>query len=485
VGRRLIRAGLFSFMPARISVFLLGVVLAMASPPLTLTTLHSFDFTDGESPSALVQGTDGNFYGTTYYGGSNTSCSNLGCGTVFKITPAGTLKTLYNFCAQTGCTDGSVPVGLVLASNGNLYGTTQYNGANGYGTVFEITEAGKLTTLHSFDWTDGAEPNAGLVQAANGSFYGTTFYGGANGYGTVFEIAASKLTTLYSFCAQASCADGEYPKADLVQAVDGNFYGTTYGGGAHSYGTLFKMSPTGKLTTLYSFCSQTSCTDGADPLAGLVQAANQNFYGTIYGGGAHGVGTVFKITRGGALTTLYSFCSQSNCVDGANPAAGLVLATNGKFYGTTGVGGAHGVGTFFGITGSGKLTTLYSFCSQTNCTDGSYPESLLQATDGSFYGITDGGGTNGNYGTIFRLSIGLGPFVKTLPTSGKVGVHVIILGNNLKGATSVTFNGKAAAFTASSSEIRTTVPSGATTGFVQVTMPAKTLKSNVVFRVTK
>ena len=315
-------------------------MLAIASPPLTLTTLHSFDFTDGESPSALVQGTDGNFYGTTYYGGSNTSCSNLGCGTVFKITPAGTLKTLYNFCAQTGCTDGSVPVGLVLASNGNLYGTTQYNGANGYGTVFEITEAGKLTTLHSFDWTDGAEPNAGLVQAANGSFYGTTFYGGANGYGTVFEITAGKLTTLYSFCAQANCADGEYPKADLVQAVDGNFYGTTYGGGANGYGTFFKMSPTGKLTTLYSFCSQTSCTDGANPLAGLVQAANQNFYGTIYGGGAHGVGTVFKITRGGALTTLYSFCSQSNCVDGANPAAGLVLATNGKFYGTTGVGGA-------------------------------------------------------------------------------------------------------------------------------------------------
>ena len=480
---RLLARGLFCSIPARISVFLLGVGLAIASPPLTLTTVHSFDFTDGESPSALVQGTDGNFYGTTYYGGSNSSCSSLGCGTVFKITPAGTLKTLYNFCAQTGCTDGSVPVGLVLASNGNLYGTTQYNGANGYGTVFEITEAGKLTTLHSFDWTDVAQPNAGLVQAANGSFYGTTFYGGANGYGTVFEITGSNLTTRYSFCAQANCADGEYPKADLVQGIDGNFYGTTYGGGANGYGTVFKMSATGKLTTLYSFCSQTSCTDGVNPVAGLVQAANQNFYGTIYGGGAHGVGTVFKMTRGGALTTLYSFCSQSNCIDGANPAAGLVLATNGKFYGTTEVGGAHGRGTFFGITGSGTLTTVYNFCSQTNCTDGSYPASLLQATNGIFYGITDGG--EANYGTIFRLSIGLGPFVKTLPTSGKVGAHVIILGNNLQGATSVTFNGKAATFTASNSEVKTSVPSGATTGIVEVTTPTKTLKSNLVFRVTK
>jgi uncharacterized repeat protein (TIGR03803 family) len=239
-------------------------------------------------------------------------------------------------------------------------------------------------------------------------------------------------------------------------------------------------------TTLYSFCSQAECADGDAPAAGLVQATNGNFYGTTYYGGAHGDGTVFEITVGGKLTTLYSFCSKAECTDGTAPEAGLLQATNGNFYGTTSdYGTVYGDGTVFEITAGGELTTLYSFCSKAECTDGTAPEAgLLQATNGNLYGTTEAGGAHG-YGTVFSLAVGLGPFVKTLPPSGNVGMAVIILGNDLTGATHVTFNGTPATFTVvSSSEIKTTVPRGATTGPVKVTTPIRTLTSNVNFRVS-
>ena len=210
-------------------------------------------------------------------------------------------------------------------------------------------------------------PYAGLVQATNGDFYATNAGGGANGGGTVFRITPSgTLTTLYSFCSQSGCTDGAGPYAGLVQATNGDFYGTTQLGGANSRGTVFKINPSGTLTTLYSFCSQGGCTDGAYPYAGLIQATNGDFFGTTPAGGANGYGTVFKIAAGSTLTTLYSFCSQSGCTDGASPHAGLVQATNGDHYGTTTSGGANGpgTGTVFRITPSGTLTTLYSFCSQ-------------------------------------------------------------------------------------------------------------------------
>src|ERR1022692_2116302 len=213
-----------------------------------------------------------------------------------------------------------------------------------------------FTTLHSFDGTDGATPLAGLVQATNGDGYGTTSQGGANvcadfsNCGTVFRITPSgTLTTLYSFCAQSGCADGYYPYDTPVQASNGDFYGTTSGGGANSYGgTVFKITPSGTLTTLYSFCSKSLCTDGGGPYAGLVQATNGDFYGTTVEGGTHGDGTVFKITPSGTLTTLHSFCAQV-------------------------VGKICSDGTVFKITPSGTLTTLHSFCAQVVgkiCTDG-------------------------------------------------------------------------------------------------------------------
>jgi uncharacterized repeat protein (TIGR03803 family) len=338
---------------------------------------------------------------------------------------------------------------------------------------------------------DGYYSEAGLIQASNGDFYGTTTFGGAGGVGTVFRITpGGKLTTLYSFCSQSNCTDGEYPEAGLVQATNGNFYGTTYGGGgANGRGTVFKITPGGTLTTLYSFCPQSGCPDGGSPQAGLIQATNGSFYGTTFAGGAHDLGTVFKITPGGNLTTLYSFCSVGypDCADGDLPRFGaLVQATNGDLYGTAPSGGAQiYYGTIFKITPGGTLTTLYSFCPQSGCPDGDDPRgTLVQDTNGNLYGTTFAGGANG-FGTVFSLSVGLGPFVETQTTSGKIGAAVKILGTNLTGATSVTFNGTTATFhVVSSSEITTTVPTGATTGKVKVVTPHRTLTSNVNFRVT-
>jgi uncharacterized repeat protein (TIGR03803 family) len=488
------------------------------APAQGFATLHAFDNTHGANPYAgLVQGTDGNLYGTTTNGGAN------GYGTVFRIPPAAAQPTaqggpnavgtvpiitqgepfamLHSFCSQSDCPDGANPyAGLVQDTNGNFYGITYYGGANREGTVFKITPSGTLTTLYSFcsqsECTDGDQPHAGLVQGTDGNLYGTTYYGGANGQGTVFKITPSgTLTTLYSFCSQSGCTDGDDPYAGLVQAADGNFYGTTVSGGANNDGTVFKITPSGTLTTLYSFCSQSGCTDGDQPYAGLVQGTDGNLYGTTYYGGAgayesecpdsEGCGTVFKITPGEPPTTLYSFCSQSGCTDGAGPYAGLVQATDGNLYGTTYYGGASdacdgGCGTVFKISRSGLLTTLHSF----DYTDGNEPYAgLVQDTNGNFYGTTSGAGAHG-YGTVFSESVGLPPFVKTQPTSGMVGEAVKILGANLTGATGVIFHGHWAAFkVVSSSLITTTVPAGATTGPVEVVTPSRTLFSNMPFQV--
>jgi uncharacterized repeat protein (TIGR03803 family) len=475
---------------ALVTLLILAVITTGAAQAQTFKTLFSFDGSDGSSPFAgLTQGTNGDFYGTAKFGGANG-----GYGTVFKISPAGTLTTLYNFCSQPDCADGYSPTGGVLqATNGNFYGIANLGGANGDGTVFKITAAGKLTTLYNFcsqpGCADGSRPFAGLVQGTNGAFYGTASIGGAIGEGTVFKIEPSgKLTTLYSFCSQSNCTDGANPEGVLVQGTDENFYGTTFAGGAKGdYGTFFKITPSGKLTTLYSFCTQSGCADGYNPQAGLIQDANGDFYGTTLGGGNSGdYGTFFRITSGGELTTLYRFCSQSSCADGYNPSSELVRAASGDFYATTSAGGANAQGTIFSITPTGTLTTLYSFCS-TGCTiAGYYPTAgLLQSTNGTFYGTTYEGGTEGA-GTIYSLSIGLGPFVEAMPNSGKVGAAVEILGTNLTGATSVSFNGTQATFRViSSTEIKTNVPTAATTGIVQVTTQSGgTLTSNVPFRVS-
>jgi uncharacterized repeat protein (TIGR03803 family) len=456
---------------------------AIASRGQTFKTLVSFNVTNGAGPiSSLIQSFDGKFYGPTAEGGTGSSCP-FGCGTVFKIAPGGALTQLYSFCPLPGCSDGASPEGtLVQAFNGNFYGTTYQGGTNAFGTVFKISPTGAKSTLYNFcsqtNCTDGSLPQAGLVLAADGSFYGTTDQGGSAGFGTVFKITmAGTLTTLYSFCAQGNCADGLRPHAPLIQGTDGSFYGTAGGGGTNNYGTVFTINSDGGLTTLHSF---SNATDGAYPNAGLVQATDGNFYGTTTYGGSNacflGCGTVFKITPGGQLTTLHKFRGP----DGYHPEAGLVQGTDGNFYGTSNRGGSHGLGTIFKVTSAGKLSILHNF----DTTEGTFPSGgLVQGTDGSFYGTTSAGGTD-NAGTIFNLSVGLAPFIKTLPTFGKVGAAVKILGTNLTGATSVTFNGTPATFAvASPTLIKTTVPIGATTGQVQVVTPRGTLTSNSVFRV--
>lgn len=297
------------------------------------------------------------------------------------------MSTLYNFCTQANCADGEEPyAGLTKAGVGRFYGTTGYGGVSsncpnsasvGCGTVFEITQAGKLTTLYSFcsqaNCSDGELPQAGLVEARNGKFYGTTNGGGlpspdGSRGGTVFSIdSAGSLTTLYRFCTIVranSCADGEAPNTTLVQGANGNFYGTTALGGVHSSGTVFEISPTGSLVTLHSFCAQQNpaghCVDGESPSGGLILGANGKLYGTTAFGGRTGHGAIFEITPGVGIKTLYSFCSEAKCADGSTPEAALLYASDGNFYGTTYQGGTGSSCTFNGKTIAAGCGTIFA-----------------------------------------------------------------------------------------------------------------------------
>ena len=466
------------------AAFMLATLILMISAATTLTTaqtytmLYGFDGTGGRTPeAALVQGLDGNLYGTTYGGGTQ------GVGTVFKITPTGSLTPLYSFCSQSNCADGEYPVSaLVLASDGNLYGTTSA-GANGGGSVFRISPSGILTTLYAFGSRsgDGSGPAAALVQDSDDTFYGTTQAGGVYGHGTIFKMTPSgSLTTLYSFCHHSACWNGVDPSG-LVQATDGNFYGTALYGGETNGGTVFKITPGGGFSRVHSFGWNG---EGLRfPAAPLVQAADGTFYGTtIESGGDKAYGTVFKIGQKGKLTVLTVFSWYN---DGAHPQSAMIQASDGNLYGTTVVGGGDdgfGNGTVYSMTASGKLTALYVF------SDDVYgpgqPNGLLQATNGIFYGTTINGSDASAYGAVFSLSTGLPPFVRLISTSGKVGTPIKVLGQGLTGTTAVSFNGTPATFKVwSETYLKATVPSGATTGPVTVTTPTGVLTSNHEFRV--
>src|SRR5262249_22587049 len=299
---------------------LVCAAVAITASGQTFQTLVSFDVWNGYSPaSSLIQGLDGNLYGTTDWGGAYYA------GTIFKITPEGALKSLHSFCAPYRCADGAYFATLVQATDGNLYGTALSGGAYYYGTVFKITSSGTLTPLHAFNSSDGAYPSTPLVQATDGNFYGTTAKGGdltcnaPDGCGTIFKITPQgTLRTLHRFHSDPLAPQGPFPSG-LIQGTDGNFYGTTLEGGAlgtSGQGTVFKMTPSGVLTTLYTFCAQGyPCLDGVGTGQVLVQGTDGNFYGTTFQGGTSNTGTAFKITPEGVLTTLHSFSGT----DGTGP----------------------------------------------------------------------------------------------------------------------------------------------------------------------
>ena len=370
---------------------------AIASPAQTLTTLHNFAGPEGATPSApMVLASDGNFYGTTIYGGAH------GAGAVFKITPSGTLSLLYSFCSvhgYYGCADGNAPLGMVQGRDGNFYGVADQGGELNYagGTIFKLTPSGALTTLYSFcgiaDCTAGQSPTS-IMQASDGNLYGVMANAGYNGLGDFYQMTTSgTFTELYDFDGSA----GKRPQTPLVEGHDGNLYGTAPSGGFQGAGTVFKISLSGNPTLLYNFCSQPNCTDGGNPSAGLVLGTDGYFYGTTTSGGAYDGGTIFKITPNGALTVLHSF----NRPDGINVNAPLVEGRDGNFYGTASADGANNDGTVFQVTPSGAFTNLYSFSGP----DGSTPDGgLIQTANGNFYGTTYSGGAN-NDGTVFKFQV--------------------------------------------------------------------------------
>jgi uncharacterized repeat protein (TIGR03803 family) len=349
--------------------------------------LYSFAGGSGDSADpyhTLIQGSDGDFYGTTLAGGAGN------VGTIFKVTPSGTETVFYSFA--------SIPYsGLVQGSDGNIYGTTASGGTSGRGTVFKITPSGTETVLYSFP-AGGSEPYTGLIQGSDGNFYGTTGANGTSDDGTVFKVTPSGTETVLHVFAKSG-SDGEIPYAGLIQGSDGNFYGTTYFGGSNGLGTVFKVTPSGTETVLYSFAGGSG--DGEHPYAGVIQGSDGNFYGTTYQGGTSGNGTAFKITPSGTETVLYAFAGGIS--DGANPEAGLIQGSDGNFYGNTLKGGASGLGTVFKLTPSGTETILHAFAG--GGSDGANPSAnLVQGSDGNLYGSTGAGGTSGD-GTFFKVTL--------------------------------------------------------------------------------
>lgn len=407
-----------------------GLLLAAteAFGATALTNLYSFtNGVDGSVPYAgLTLGTNGNYYGTAFEGGSNNF------GTIFEITPSGQFTPLYSF--RNGV-DGSNPyAGLTLGSDGNFYGTTYEGGTNHGGTIFQMTPNGTMTILHQFTGKDGDAPIGALTEASPGTFYGTASSGGLlDGYfeyyfGALFTITSTgEYTLLLSF----DSLDGASPAAALVRGLDGNFYGTTgMGGSGEFWGTIYQLTPENALTTLFSFTGGLSGEDGVYPEAPLALGSNGVFYGTTADGGTNESGTAFKFTTDGTFTLLYVFTGNS---DGGGPVS-LTLGADGNFYGTTVSGGLNNDnGTLFRMTQGGTVTGLYTF---SGGNDGGVPRgALVQNSAGVFYGTTCAGGIS-NCGTIFCASFGDGPGIVAQPVN-----ETRLAGTNV--TLSVTANGPA------------------------------------------
>jgi uncharacterized repeat protein (TIGR03803 family) len=470
-----------------VALMALAFTFSLAVSARAQTVDFVYDFHKSGHPSygvSMAQGTDGNLYGSAN-GGAH------GQGEIFRMSPSGDLTTIYTFCAKSKCPDGSIPGSVILGSDGNLYGVTYAGGSDvgfslGSGTVFKITPGGELTTLYAFCTTagcaDGQAPR-GLILASDGNFYGATQVGGEFSQGTIFSISpAGAFKLLHTFCSQSNCGDGGSAQSPPVQGIDGNFYGVAYSGGSHNGGVIYRITAAGTYKVLYNFCSyQTSCPTGSNPSGALAQDAAGNFFGTTaFGGDTRNDGVAFEFTSKHQYKLLHRLQGD----DGSVPQSGLTLASDGDFYGVTQGGGGSRLGNIYKVTSAGVFKSFFSFqC----CNEGYDPVwSLFQASNGLLYGATNYGTSPCCYGTIFSVDDGTGALVETVPVAGKVGKKVIILGNNLTGSISVKFNGKAATFkVVSDTEITATVPSGATTGKVSVVTPSGTLNSNPQFVVTK
>lgn len=451
-----------------------GVALLFAVAPTlyaqTYKVLYSFGTKSGDPtiPSGTIaQSRGGNLFSTTGTGGS----SHLG--TAFKITTAGSLTVVHSFQG----TEGADPfAGLTLATDGQFYGAADVGGIstvqrNGDGTIFKMTQHGTITTLYKFQGgADCDGPVAPPIESLAGEFYGTAATGSPVGQGSVYKITKyGNFTLLHTFTG----GDGSMPLGALVQGTDYYFYGTTFFGGTHNLGTIFRISSSGEFKVLFNFDGA----HGAGPEAELIQANDGNYYGVTENGGSSNVGVVFKMTPPHYdVTVLHTF----NNSDGASPIGGLVQATDGNLYGTTGGGGQSNYpnGVLFRISLAGNFAVLHNFTEST----GAGPLSaLMQHTNGILYGTTTAGGATGN-GTFFSMDLGLEPFVTFLPVYGRAGASVEILGQGFTSDSTVSFNGVPATSTVVyPTYMKAIVPGGATTGLITVTTAKGTLTSNKVF----
>jgi uncharacterized repeat protein (TIGR03803 family) len=384
---RLRTVGVFALIGA--TVVAAGVLASsrVASAQVSVEVLHAFiGGTDGARPyAALIQATDGNFYGTTQ--------GDRGTATVFMMTPDGTTTTLHVFADPTGAAN---PHELFQATDGNLYGTTSTGGTFGSGQIFTLTLDGTFAVVYSFNsGPEGTGPAAALLQGNDGNFYGTTASGGGppNSGGAVFSMTPDgTVTTLHAF--PGSGTDGKYLSHPVIQASDGRLYGTTASGGAFDGGVVFRLALDGSFSILHHFGN---ATDGKVP-GGLIQGTDGNLYGTTGAGGAFELGSVFTMSLdGNTYAVLHEFTGGT---DDFNPIGALIQATDGDLYGTTG-GGDSSAGTVFLIAPTGDFTTLYTF---TGGADGGNPAcAIVQGTDGNFYGTTYSGG-DGLLGVVFRFA---------------------------------------------------------------------------------
>ncbi len=463
-----------------LSLLAMGAALSTSAlrADQTLETLVTFSGDNGSNPESIVQGPHGNFYGTTYNGGSG------GKGTLFEVPLNSPIKTLVNFNGANGSNPESH---LVEWNDGNLYGTTYSGGAYNKGTIFQLTPTGSFRTVVSFSGPNGASPISGLVLGSDGGLYGTTSNGGAYGKGTLFKITkgggvstmASNSASVHSSGMRGlidpkdmspvygstgnmdsqtsdpadpgsasgggmmqtivnfSGANGANPQG-LIRGTNGDFYGTTSGGGASNDGTIFELTPGGKITTLLTF----NGANGANPHSRLGQLPDGNFYGTTYNGGTTNMGTVFTFDPQNQLHTLVNF----NGANGAHPDSALVPWSNGFFYleslyqnlhiktsqvqwsgvnfcGTTSTGGAHDNGTVFQVTDTGALLTLISFSGTNGSELGTIPNSIVPGNDGNLYGTTYYGGPS-NQGTVYRVTLQVFPppgvAANSVPGTGNV-----------------------------------------------------------------